>query len=57
MRDSKDVQGQAVDIENNKNAKNQKWRIVYLDEMEKTRTKGINKDYGFEINRPFYFVS
>jgi len=57
VRDSKDVQGQAVDIENNKNAKNQKWRIVYLDEMEKTRTKGINKDYGFEINRPFYFVS
>jgi hypothetical protein len=25
--------------------------------MEKTRTKGLNKDFGIEINRPFYIMS
>jgi hypothetical protein len=38
-------------------AKNQMWKIVYLDKAEKTRTKGTNKDFGFDINRPFYLRS
>jgi hypothetical protein len=31
VRDSKDDEGQAVDIQNNKNGKNQKWTVLYLD--------------------------
>jgi len=28
-----------------------------LDKADKIATKGVNKDFGFEINRPFYIVS
>jgi transcription termination factor Rho len=38
-------------------AKNQMWKIVYVDKVEKTRTKGTNKEFGFDINRPFYLRS
>jgi hypothetical protein len=30
---------------------------MYLDKAEKTATKGLNDEFGFYINRPFYFVS
>jgi hypothetical protein len=28
-----------------------------MDKKEKTETKGLNEEFGFHINRPFYFVS
>jgi len=28
-----------------------------LDKAEKTATKGLNEEFGFYINRPFYLVS
>jgi hypothetical protein len=31
--------------------------VVYLDKAAKTETKGLNEEFGFHINRPFYFVS
>jgi hypothetical protein len=57
----KDEEGQAV-IVWNRNGKqggtvNQRWKIVYLDQAAKTRTKGFNKEFGFHINRPFYIRS
>jgi hypothetical protein len=30
---------------------------VYLDKSDAIATKGFSKDFGFEINKPFYFVS
>jgi hypothetical protein len=39
------------------NGANQRWKIVYLDKAEKYQEKGLSKDFGFHINRPFYFVS
>jgi len=36
----------------------QKWSIIYADdEKPKVRTKGTNKMFGFDINRPFYLRS
>jgi hypothetical protein len=35
----------------------QRWRIVYVDEAKKEPTKGLDKDWGFHINRPFYIRS
>lgn len=36
---------------------NQKWKVVYLKDMKKQQTKGLNNRWGFHINRPFYIVS
>ena len=30
---------------------------MYLDKADKTETKGLDKDYGFHRNRPFYIRS
>jgi hypothetical protein len=30
---------------------------LYLDQAAKTKTKGLNAEFGFYINRPFYLVS
>jgi hypothetical protein len=41
----------------NKHGKvNQRWRIIYVDSKQ-DQVKGLNKDFGFFINRPFYIVS
>ena len=34
-----------------------KWTIIYEDKMEKVKTSGENKDFGFDINREFYLRS
>jgi hypothetical protein len=46
-----------VIISERKNAANQKWKVVYLDEAKKDQTKGLEEDFGFHINRPFYIRS
>ena len=35
---------------------NNQWTILYVDQ-DKSQTKGVNKEFGFHINRPFYLVS
>jgi hypothetical protein len=40
-----------------KEAANQRWKVVYVDDADKEADKGFNKDFGFHINRPFYFRS
>jgi len=58
---ARDNEGQKVMVNNRNgdNAKNahQRWKIIYLDQAQKLRTKGFNKDFGFHINRPFYLRS
>jgi diphthamide synthase (EF-2-diphthine--ammonia ligase) len=39
------------------NGLNQKWKVIYMDKAAKTETKGLNEEFGFHINRPFYLVS
>jgi len=41
---------------NRHNGLNQKWKIVYADTVTE-QTKGLNKDFGFFVNRPFYIRS
>jgi hypothetical protein len=36
---------------------NQRWKIVYLDKAGPVETKGLNEEFGFHINRPFYIRS
>jgi len=58
---SKDEEGQKVTVNkrngNDKRNTNQRWKIVYVDQAQKLRTKGFNKEFGFHINRPFYLRS
>ena len=36
---------------------NQKWTVVYLDTAAAQVTEGLDKNFGFYINRPFYMIS
>jgi len=35
----------------------QRWKIVYTDEIDKERSEGFDKEHGLYINRPFYLKS
>jgi hypothetical protein len=50
-------EGRNVGIANRNHQPYQKWRVVYLDTMARERIKGLNSNFGFFINRPFYIVS
>jgi hypothetical protein len=39
------------------NGANQRWKIIYVDKAESVLTKGVDEDFGFHRNRPFYFRS
>jgi len=53
----KDEEGGKVIVWNRHGGKNQRWNVVYVDKAEKIKDEGLNKDFGFEVNRPFYIVS
>jgi hypothetical protein len=55
--EGKDEEGHGCGAGANRKAKHQEWQIRYLDEADKIATKGLNKDFGFHINRPFYIIS
>jgi hypothetical protein len=40
-----------------KDAVNQRWTVTYLDQSKGEQNKGLNKEFGMHINRPFYLVS
>ena len=52
----KDEEGRKVIVWNKHNGANQRWTVVYVDTV-KAQTKGLNKDFGFHVNRPFYIRS
>ena len=54
---NKDAEGANVGINAKKNQRYQKWNIVYLDTKGRDKIKGMNTNFGFFINRPFYIVS
>ena len=39
------------------NGLNQRWKIVYVDQATKEPTSGLNRKFGFYINRPFVIQS
>jgi hypothetical protein len=54
---NQDAEGQPVNVGNFAGGSNQKWRVLYVDQGPKLETKGLNEEFGFHINRPFYIVS
>jgi hypothetical protein len=54
---SRDNEGQSVQVYGRTNNPNQRWKVIYQDTADKIPTKGLDKEFGFEINRPFYLVS
>jgi hypothetical protein len=48
---------QKLQVFNRHNGANQRWKVLYLDKKAKAETKGLNEEFGFHINRPFYMVS
>jgi len=54
----KDVEGQNI-IANDKrtNGLNQKWRIVYVDQVKKAKSKGYDAAWGMHWNRPFVLAT
>lgn len=53
----KDNEGQPVIAWNKHGGINQKWTIRYLDTQTGKGPDGLNKDFGFVHNKPFYIVS
>ena len=52
----KDAEGQAVIVYKKHGKVNQRWSILYADQV-KAQTKGLHTESGFHCNRPFYVVS
>jgi hypothetical protein len=48
----KDSEGASVILEDPKDGA--KWKLIYADEIEKIKDTGLNKNFGLEINRPFF---
>ena len=53
---SRDNEGAAVGVANRTNGANQRWKVLYTDKVT-VQTKGLDKDFGWQINRPFYIIS
>jgi hypothetical protein len=55
--EGKDQEAQNIIMWKKHNGLNQKWKLVYLDDTDKEPVKGLNKQFGFFINRPFFLIS
>ena len=53
----KDEEHRSILVWKRHGGKNQRWKVLYVDQDDKADTKGLNKEFGFEINRPFYLRS
>lgn len=53
----KDEEGNQVQAYKKNGSKAQSWKIVYVADAKKYQEKGLNKERGIEINRPFYIIS
>jgi len=54
---NKDEEARNVHMHKRHNGSNQRWKVVYLDKAEAILTKGLDEDFGFHRNRPFYIRS
>jgi hypothetical protein len=53
----KDEEGREVIVWKKHGGANQRWKVIYQDEAEKVQEKGLNENFGWHCNRPFYMVS
>lgn len=53
----RDEEGNNVQVWRRNKSKAQQWKLIYVDKAKKPSTKGFDKDYGMERNRPFYLIS
>jgi hypothetical protein len=53
---SRDEEGAKVAVAKRTNGANQRWKVVYTSTVT-TQSKGLDDEFGFHINRPFYVVS
>jgi hypothetical protein len=53
----RDIEGQPVQTWKKNNSKAQKWKILYVDQAVTEQSKGMNKSFGFFVNRPFFISS
>jgi hypothetical protein len=54
---NKDTEGQNVHMWKRHGGANHRWRVVYVDQAGKEKTKGYDTDFGFHIGRAFYIRS
>jgi len=57
VRGGRDSEGTNVQAWKKNGSKAQKWTIIYQDKAGRRKSRGVNKHFGFEINRPFYIRS
>jgi len=57
VKGKKDEEGQSVGVWSNNGGNHQKWTVIYTDNTAKTEVKGLDKDFGFHRNRPFFIRS
>jgi hypothetical protein len=48
-----DLEAQPTYVWTAHNGASQKWRIIYVDQKQPEQSKGLNKQFGLYINRPF----
>jgi len=53
----KDEEGRQVIVWGKHGGANQRWKVVYKDKAGDIAATGLNKEFGFHVNRAFYFVS
>jgi len=53
----RDAEAQPTSAHTRHSGKNQHWKIIYLDQKKPAPTKGLNKAFGFYIDRPFILQS
>jgi len=53
----KDYEGQAIWVQKRHNKAHQRWNVVYVDTAPKENLKDIAEDWGFQLNKDFFFVS
>jgi len=57
VKQARDAEGQTIWAWKRHNGLNQRWTILYTKGKKADRTKGFNKTFGMEMNRPFYLQS
>jgi hypothetical protein len=58
VEEGKDSEGQNVKITAKKDkSPGQKWKLLYVDLADPEPTKGLNKQFNFMINKPFFLQS
>jgi len=53
---SQDKEATNVQAAKKTGSKGQQWKLIYTPDL-KIQTKGLNVNFGLEINRPFFIVS